>query len=143
MPVKKTAASSKDAPAKKMPAKKVASKSVAKPEVEEWSISHNVSIVAKLYNVEVVMQDVIKKAVSKNLAGKMDSYLKKLSTKKDAVVSLDYKIERNKHHKYDGKFRLFFDGKQYMYMTKTSFKFVEDVVSHAFDHFKLMLSETK
>ncbi|MBP7062196.1 hypothetical protein KBA84_05335 [Patescibacteria group bacterium] len=89
------------------------------------------------------MQDAIKKAVSKNLAGKMDSYLKKLSSKKDAVVSLDYKIERNKHNKYDGKFRLSFDGKQYMYMTKTSFKFVEDIVSHAFDHFKLMLSETK
>lgn len=143
MPVKKTAASPKDASPKKASTKKAPSKSVATTENGEWSVSHNVSIVAKLYNVELVMQDVIKKAVSKNLAGKMDSYLKKLSTKKDAIVSLDYKIERNKHHKYDGKFRLFFDGKQYMYMTKTSFKFVEDIVSHAFDHFKLMLSETK
>jgi hypothetical protein len=143
MPVKKATASPKEPTTKKAPAKKASSKPVAKAETEEWSTSHNVSIIAKLYNVELVMQDAIKKAVSKNLAGKMDSYLKKLSSKKDAVVSLDYKIERNKHNKYDGKFRLSFDGKQYMYMTKTSFKFVEDIVSHAFDHFKLMLSETK
>lgn len=143
MPVKKTTAAPKDAAPKKVAAKKASSKAVSKPEADEWSVSHNVSIVAKLYNVELVMQDAIKKAVSKNLAGKMDSYLKKLSSKKDAVVALDYKIERNKHQKYDAKFRLSFDGKQYMYMTKTSFKFVEDIVSHAFDHFKLMLSETK
>lgn len=142
MPVKKTPASEKKAPAKKTASKKVET-AVVDTETSDSSVSHNVSVVAKLYNVELVMQDVIKKAVSKNLAGKMDSYLKKLSSKKDAVVSLDYKIERNKHGKYDAKFRLFLDGKQYIYVTKTSFKFVEDVVSHAFDHFKLMLSEVK
>lgn len=140
MPVKKTPAAPKAAASKKVAQKKTPSTSVDSDEV---SVNHDVHIIAKLYNVEVVMQDAIKKAVHKNLAGKMDSYLKKLSTKKDATVSLDYKIERNKHNKYDGKFRLSFDGKQYLYMTKTSFKFVEDIVSHAFDHFKLALSEAK
>lgn len=93
------------------------------------------------YNVPEIKQFVIKNIVSKNLEWKMDVYLKKLHAKPDAEVSLDYKIQQNKQGKYEAKFLFVVDGKPFAYSNKTGFKFVEDLVNHAFDRFKEHLSK--
>lgn len=99
-----------------------------------------IRIEGKFYNVESYKQEKIKELVQKNLDGKMDSYLKKTTKKKDAEVVVGYKIEKNKKNRYEAKFSLLLDGKQYMYVPRTPFKFEDDLVNHAFDHFKLALS---
>lgn len=99
-----------------------------------------VRVQGTFYNVEVYKQDHIKDLVQKNVSGKMDSYLKKTTQKKDAVVSLDYKVEKNKKNRYVAKFRLMLDGKQYVYSPNKPFKFEEDLINHAFDHFKVSLA---
>jgi hypothetical protein len=103
-------------------------------------MADTVRVTEKFYNVESYKQVKIKDLVQKNLDGKMDSYLKSVSKKKDAEIIVDYKVEKNKKNRYEAKFRLILDGKQYLYMPKNPFKFEEDLVNHAFDHFKLALS---
>lgn len=146
MPVKKASTTEKT-PVKKA-SKSTSSTKVSKVSVQEEapttsSSSSAVHIAGKMFNIEAAKQFTLRNIIEKNVTGKMDSYLKKITSKKDAQVVLDYKIEKNKHNRYDAKFRLVCDGKQYMYMTKTSFKFVEDIVNHAFAHFKLAMSEQK
>ena len=103
-------------------------------------MADTVRVTEKFYNVESYKQVKIKDLVQKNLDGKMDSYLKAVLKKKDAEIFLDYKLEKNKRNKYEASFRLLLDGKQYLYTPKSPFKFEEDLVNHAFDHFKLALS---
>lgn len=103
-------------------------------------MADTVRITEKFYNVESYKQLNIKDLVQKNLDGKMDSYLKSVLKKKDAEIFLDYKVEKNKKNRYEAKFRLLIDGKLYLYMPPTPFKFEKDLINHAFDHFKLALS---
>lgn len=87
-------------------------------------------------------QEIVKDIVQKNLEGKMDSYFKKIYANKDtAEIRIDYKITETKQKKYTGAFNFSFDGKTFVYNNKISFKFVEDVVNHAFKHFKEFLSK--
>jgi acetone carboxylase gamma subunit len=99
-----------------------------------------VRIHERFYNVEGYKQEKIRDLIQKNLDGKMDSYLKSTAKKKDAEIFLDYKVEKNKRSRYEAKFRLLLDGKQYFYTSKSPFKFEDDLVNHAFDHFKLALA---
>jgi acetone carboxylase gamma subunit len=103
-------------------------------------MTETVRIHEKFYNVEGYKQEKIRDLVQKNLDGKMDSYLKSITKKKDAEILLDYAVEKNKRNKYEAKFRLLLDGKHYFYSPKNPFKFEEDLVNHAFDHFKLALA---
>jgi hypothetical protein len=92
-----------------------------------------------LYNITQIHQDEIKSTVQKNIDGKIHSYIKSLSA--DAGQILDIKIERNKKNKYLWTFLLVLNGKQHIYKTNSEwFRIVEDLVNHAFDRFKEILS---
>jgi hypothetical protein len=93
------------------------------------------------YNVPVYKQRMIKDIVEKNIDGKLDAYLKKVYTKKDAEVRVNYKIQRNKQWRYEAKFLFDCDGQIFTYGSKVWFKYVEDLVNHAFKHFKESLSK--
>ncbi|MCX6825232.1 MAG: hypothetical protein NTY80_03315 [candidate division SR1 bacterium] len=87
-------------------------------------------------------QETVKDIVQKNLEGKMDSYFKKIYANKDtAEIRIEYKIIENKQKKYEGSFNFNFDGKTFLYNNKIAFKFVEDIVNHAFKHCKEFLSK--
>ncbi len=103
-------------------------------------MADSVRIHERFYNIESYKKQEIRDLVEKNLDKKMSSYLKSIKNKKDAEIVLDYKIERNKRNKYDAKFLLSLDGQLYVYSPKVPFKFSDDVVNHAFDHFKLTLA---
>ncbi len=86
-------------------------------------------------------QELVKQIVQKNLDVKMDSYLKKIYTNKDeAEVRIEYKITENKQKKYQWSFNFTYDGKSFLYTNKIAFKYIEDIVNHAFKHFKEFLS---
>ena len=93
------------------------------------------------YNIPEEKQDVIKTIVGKNVEGKLDTYLKKITSKTDAEVSIEYKIQQNKQWRYEAKFLFDCDGKRFIYTNKTAFKYVEDLVNHAFERFKEHLSK--
>lgn len=101
----------------------------------------DVRVSYNFYNVPEIKQFIIKNIVTKNLDGKLDVYLKKVVQKKDAEISLDYKIQQNKQSKYEAKFLFMVDWKPFAYSSKTWFKYVEDLVNHAFARFKEHLSK--
>jgi hypothetical protein len=53
-----------------------------------------VEVSYSFYNVPGYKQTVIKDIVDKNIDGKLDAYLKKIYTKQDAEVRLNYKIQK-------------------------------------------------
>lgn len=62
-------------------------------------------------DVPVNMQEIIKDIVQRNIEGKMDSYFKKIYSKKDtAVIRIDYIISKNKLGKRIGDFKFSYDG---------------------------------
>lgn len=93
-------------------------------------------------NVSADKQELVKDLVQRNLEGKMDTYFKKVYANKDtAEIRIEYKVTENKQGKYEWSFHLNFDGKTFDYKNKVAFKFIEDVVNHAFVHFKELLSD--
>ncbi len=88
-------------------------------------------------------QALVKDIVQKNLEGKMDSYFKKIyANKETAEIRVDYSIVLNKQGKFQGDFKFNFDGKSFKWSTgESGFKILEDVVNHAFEHFKMHLSK--
>lgn len=112
-----------------------------------WSCMTNQPQVAhKFQDVEPRVQEQVKALVQKNIDGKLDSYLKKIyNHKTDAEIRIEYKLIQNKQKKYECSFVFDFDGKKFVYDSKVAFKFPEDLVNHAFKHFKEYLSkhETK
>lgn len=89
------------------------------------------------------MQEIIKEIVQKNLDGKMDSYFKKIYSKKDtAEIRIEYIISQNKLGKRKGDFKFNYDGEIFKRSTGDSgFKIIEDIPNHAFEHFKTHLSD--
>ena len=102
---------------------------------------NQVEVSYSFYNVPGYKQSLIKNIVDKNIEGKLDAYLKKVYTKKDAEVRLNYKIQKNKQGRYEAKFLFDCDGEVFTYSSKVGFKYVEDLVNHAFKHFKESLSK--
>ncbi len=99
-------------------------------------------IAYKFQNVEPQVQAKIQDLVQTNLEGKLDSYLKKIyKNKTDAEVRIEYKLTQNKQKKYECSFIFDFDGEHFIYESKVAFKFPEDLVNHAFKHFKEYLSK--
>ena len=92
--------------------------------------------------VEPMVQEQVKKLVQGNIDGKLDSYLKKIyKHKTDAEVRIEYTLKGNKQKKYECSFLFDFDGQTFMYKSKVAFKFPEDLVNHAFEHFKEYMSK--
>jgi len=98
----------------------------------------------QFFGVPEEEQKIIKELIKKNIAIKLDSYLKSIySGKKDAEIKISYKIQKNKKHRYEASFYFLYDGKTFIYKNKTAFKYVADVVNHAFKHFTRHVSERK
>lgn len=96
----------------------------------------------KFANLDEKEQSLVKEIVEKNVGVKLDSYLKKIySRNENAKVRIDYTIQKNKQDKYEWSFVFLFDGQTFPYRNTTAFKYVEDVVNHAFKHFKEFLSK--
>ncbi|NOZ43992.1 MAG: hypothetical protein GXP45_02425 [bacterium] len=94
------------------------------------------SVTYKFYNLSKGEEEKIKTIVQKNIEVKSDSYLKSIfSNNKNAIVKIDYKIQKNKQNRFDASFRFFYNGKSFVYKNKSSFKFTDDLVNHAFTHF--------
>lgn len=103
---------------------------------------HQLKVTPNFQGVEPAIQEQIKALVQKNIDGKLDSYLKKIyKHKTTAEVRIEYKLIRNKQKKYECSFLFDFDGHTFMYKSKVAFKFPEDLVNHAFEHFKEYLSK--
>ena len=94
-------------------------------------------------DVPANMQEIVKDLIQKNIEGKMDSYFKKIYTRKDtAEIRIDYIITKNKQGKRKGDFKFNYDGELFKWSTGEGwFKIIEDVVNHAFEHFKMHLSK--
>jgi hypothetical protein len=94
-------------------------------------------------DVPANMQEIVKDIVQKNLDGKMDSYFKKIYSKKEtAEIRIEYIITKNKIGKWTGDFKFTYDGKLFKRSTgEGGFKIIEDVPNHAFEHFKKHLSD--
>lgn len=94
-------------------------------------------------DLPVDRQERIKEIVQKNLDVKMDSYFKKIYTNKDtAEIRIEYRVAKNKQGKYTGDFKFNYDGAIFTWTTgEGGFKIMEDVINHAFDHFKTHLSD--
>ena len=88
-------------------------------------------------------QERIKFIVAENLEGKMDSYFKKIYANKDtAEIRIDYTVTQTKQGKFTGDFKFTYDGKIFKWTTgEWWFKIIEDIVNHAFEHFKTHLSD--
>jgi len=96
----------------------------------------------KFANIDEAEQILIKEIVSKNIQVKLDSYLKKIYSRNEtAEVRIDYTIQKNKQDKYEWSFMFFFDWSSFPYRNNIAFKYVKDVVNHAFRHFKEFLSK--
>lgn len=104
-------------------------------------VENPIQISSNFYNVPEIKQFIIKNIVTRNINGKLDAYLNKILVKKDAQVRIDYKIQQNRQGKYEAKFLFYTDGSLFAYASKTWFKYVEDLVNHAFDRFKEHLSK--
>ena len=105
-------------------------------------MTNNPTISYTFSDVSQEVQDTIKIIVQKNLEGKMDSYLKKITkNKEDAEIRIEYKFVQDKQKKYACTFNFDFDGLHFLYESKVSFKFPEDLVNHAFRHAKEFLSK--
>lgn len=89
-------------------------------------------------DVPTNMQEWIKDIVQKNLEGKMDSYFKKIYTKKEtAEIRIEYIITKNKLGKWIWDFKFNYDGEMFKRSTgEGGFKIIEDIPNHAFEHFK-------
>ncbi|MFA5747630.1 MAG: hypothetical protein WC872_00785 [Candidatus Absconditabacterales bacterium] len=99
------------------------------------------SVSYKFSNIIENEQQEIKDIVEKNINGKLDSYLKKIYSKKEnAEVRIEYNISQNKQKKYEASFLFHYDGKMFPYINKIGFKYIPDLVNHAFKHFKEFLS---
>lgn len=87
-------------------------------------------------------QVLIKDIVEKNIMIKLDSYWKKIyAHDESAEIRINYSIQKNKQDKYEWSFVFSFDWEIFPYKNKTSFKYVEDLVNHAFKHLKEFLSK--
>jgi len=71
-----------------------------------------------------------------------ESYFKKVLTKEDAEILIQFKMEKNHEGKYEGKFHFNLDGTEYHYHNDVPFVEPMDVVSHAFKHLKEQLADT-
>lgn len=100
-----------------------------------------VKLLPKFNNVSAEDKEFVKEIVQKNIAGKLDSYLKKvLKGKEDAEVSIKYTITYHEESKkYDADFIFKYDGEDFIYK-KEGFKILSDLINHAFQHFKENLS---
>ena len=83
-------------------------------------------------------REVIERLVEENIAGKLDSYLKKF--KEGTKCSLVVSIASNKKGNFEGSVQLDADGGIYR-SERDSYKKLDDLINHLFDHVKEQLSK--
>jgi hypothetical protein len=85
-------------------------------------------------------KEVIERIVEENLKNKLDRYLKKFEEKKDAIWTIDFKIDKNKKDLFNWILQVNFDWQNYRY-SREDFKKLDDLINHLFDHLKEDLSD--
>jgi hypothetical protein len=102
-----------------------------------------VQVSYKLDNIGEPLVQSIHEYVQHHLDARMDAYLKKFTKKPDVKILLDVSITKNKHDLFEGSFRLSADGQMFVYKTDSDkpFQNPQDLVSHAFSHFKETLAD--
>lgn len=83
-------------------------------------------------------KEVVKRIVEKNLAGKLDHYLKKFENE-SAEATIEIKAETNKKWLFDGTLIASLDGESYHYH-REDYSNLDDLVNNLFDHLKEELS---
>ncbi len=82
--------------------------------------------------------EVVERLVDENIAGKLDSYLKKF--KEGTKCSLVVSISGTKKGTFNGSVQLDADGGVYR-SERDDYKKLDDLVNHLFDHVKEQLSK--
>lgn len=88
------------------------------------------------YSVE---KDSLKIYIEKNLAGKMDAYIKKYA-KDDSVVRVELTVEKENDKQHTGKLAITLGNESYR-SKRENFDNLADLVNHLFDHIKTQLSK--
>lgn len=84
-------------------------------------------------------KEVTERLVKQNVENKMDSYLKKFTSKEDAEWTIEVKVEKTKKDTFNGIIQANLDGKSFRY-SRDDYKNLDDLINHLFDHFKEELS---
>jgi hypothetical protein len=103
-----------------------------------WNKMENVKVSYSLVWITDALSEDIKKLVQSNIEWKVDTYLNKILSKKDAEITIEIVIEKTKQWKFDWSFRFNLDWKPTIY--KRVFENAIDLVNHAFEHLKEELS---
>ena len=86
------------------------------------------------------LKEDLKSLVEKNLQEKMSAYLAPIFEKEGAEIHLEYKIDKTANSLYSGIFSMAIDGQTLRY-EREDFVKPDDLVNHAFDHFKESLAQ--
>ncbi len=80
--------------------------------------------------------------IDKNLKWKADVSLKKIfSNNPEAELIINYSLLKNKKSKYETTFRFNYNWKQIIYKNDEPFKYLPDLINHAFEHFTRQVAE--
>lgn len=104
-------------------------------------MDENINIKYQFNNLTPALEDDIKELVEFNITGKVDSYLKKILKKEDAVINIEITITKNKKERYEWIFMFHLDHMDFRY--ERDFRNPDDLVNHAFDRLKDFLSDKK
>jgi len=102
-------------------------------------------VVYTFADLDETEKNLVRSVVDKNLSEKMSSYLNKvIKHSSDVEIRFDITIHKNKRTTggYDGSFLFFYSGQSSPVLYKREdFARLDDLVNHAFDHFKQHLSK--
>lgn len=85
-------------------------------------------------------KEVTERLVKNNLEVKLNSYLKKYSSKEDAEWLIEVKVEKNKKELFDWVLSISLDWDSFRY-SRVDYKNLDDLVNNLFEHFKEELSK--
>jgi len=85
----------------------------------------------------------VRELVDRNFANKMSAYTKKISAlSSDVVIQVKVTVGKNKKQTFDWSFLFTYSGiKEPLVYMREWFKYLVDLINHAFDHFKEELSK--
>ena len=84
-------------------------------------------------------KEVVDRLIEENLKKKLDWYLKKYESKKDAEWILEFKVDKNNRDLFDAILQVNLDGDSFRY-SREDYKNLDDLINHLFDHLKEKLS---
>lgn len=80
---------------------------------------------------------VVERLIAENLSGKLDTYFRKFKTEPEDLMELWLE---SKDNRFNGKLSVKIGGKDWRY-SRESYRKLDDLVNHLFDHLKGSLSE--